>query len=88
MRLDATGLPVVAGPAEAAVLGNALVQARAAGVVGGGLPELRAPLRATQPPRHYDPAGDRAAWDEATDRVHSPSGPSGRNRRKEGEACA
>ncbi|GAA4894120.1 rhamnulokinase family protein [Streptomyces coeruleoprunus] len=69
LTADATGLPVVAGPAEAAALGNALVQARAAGVVDGGLPRLRALLRATQPLRYYDPAGDRAAWDEAADRI-------------------
>jgi rhamnulokinase len=33
---------VVAGPVEAAALGNVLVQARAAGVVDGGLDSLRA----------------------------------------------
>lgn len=36
------GLPVVAGPPEAAALGNALVQARAAGVLSGDLRTLRA----------------------------------------------
>jgi rhamnulokinase len=69
LTADATGLPVVAGPAEAAALGNVLVQARAAGVVTGDLTELRALLRATQPLRYYDPAGGRAAWDEAADRI-------------------
>lgn len=82
LTADATGLPVVAGPAEAAALGNALVQARAAGVVEGGRAELRELLRATQPLRHYDPSGDRAAWDRAADRFH------GRTGRKEGGACA
>jgi rhamnulokinase len=70
LTADATGLPVVAGPAEAAALGNVLVQARAAGAVSGGLTELRALLRATQPLRYYNPAGDRAAWDEAADRIN------------------
>ncbi|MEU3463438.1 rhamnulokinase family protein [Streptomyces sp. NPDC006733] len=65
LTADACGLPVVAGPAEAAALGNVLVQARAAGVVGGGLPALRSLLRATQPLRHYAPAADRARWDAA-----------------------
>jgi rhamnulokinase len=69
LTADACGLPVVAGPVEAAALGNALVQARAAGVVGGGLPELRALLRATQETRTYAPAGDPAAWAAAERRL-------------------
>ncbi len=39
---DRTGLPVLAGPVEATALGNILVQARAAGVVGPGLADIRA----------------------------------------------
>lgn len=46
LTAQATGLPVVAGPVEAAALGNALVQARAVGVLGGGLGVLRAVVRA------------------------------------------
>jgi rhamnulokinase len=69
LTADACGLPVVAGPAEAAALGNVLVQARAAGAVSGGLAELRALLRATQRLRHYEPSGDRAAWDGAAARI-------------------
>ncbi|MGW6743497.1 rhamnulokinase [Streptomyces sp. NPDC055025] len=65
LTADACGLPVVAGPAEAAALGNVLVQARAAGAVRGGLAELRALLRATLELRRYEPAGDRARWDRA-----------------------
>ncbi len=41
LTADACELPVVAGPVEAAAYGNVLVQARAAGVVEGGLTELR-----------------------------------------------
>ncbi|MFJ4228895.1 rhamnulokinase family protein [Paenarthrobacter nicotinovorans] len=42
LTANATRKPVVAGPVEATALGNVLVQARAAGVVDGGLAELRA----------------------------------------------
>ncbi|NWL28812.1 rhamnulokinase [Paenarthrobacter ureafaciens] len=41
LTADATGKTVVAGPVEATALGNVLVQARAAGVVTGGLAQLR-----------------------------------------------
>jgi rhamnulokinase len=69
LTADACGLPVVAGPVEAAALGNALVQARAAGVVSGGLADLRALLRKTQEVRSYRPSGDPAAWDAAEQRI-------------------
>ncbi|MFJ1596593.1 rhamnulokinase family protein [Streptomyces sp. NPDC088261] len=68
LTADACGLPVVAGPAEAAALGNVLVQARAAGAVRGDLTDLRALLRGTLEPRRYEPSGDRAAWDDAARR--------------------
>lgn len=45
LTAEATGKPVIAGPAEATALGNILVQARAAGAINGGLPELRAAVR-------------------------------------------
>ena len=41
LTADACGLPVVAGPVEAAAYGNVLVQARAVGVVDGSLADLR-----------------------------------------------
>jgi rhamnulokinase len=69
LAADACGVPVVAGPVEAAALGNALVQGRAAGVVGGGLAELRALLRATQETRSYLPSGSRDPWDAAERRL-------------------
>jgi rhamnulokinase len=46
LAADACGLPVVAGPVEAAAYGNVLVQARTAGVLSGSLAELRALLPA------------------------------------------
>ena len=69
LTADACGLPVVAGPTEAAALGNALVQARALGVISGGLPELRRLLIATQPLRLHHPSGDPQIWADAADRV-------------------
>jgi rhamnulokinase len=47
LTADACGLPVVAGPVEAAAYGNVLVQARAVGVINGSLPELRKLIPAT-----------------------------------------
>ena len=70
LTADACGLPVVAGPVEAAALGNVTVQARAGGVVDGGLAELRGLVRATQQVRTFAPAtGSEAAWRAAADRV-------------------
>ncbi|NUS11982.1 MAG: rhamnulokinase [Streptomyces sp.] len=68
LTADACGLPVLAGPPEAAALGNVLVQARARGL----LPDrraMRALLAATQPVTRYEPSGDPAAWEEAARRV-------------------
>jgi len=65
LTADACGLPVVAGPAEAAALGNTLVQARALGAVE----DLRSLVARTQPMSRYEPAGDAAAWDEAAARI-------------------
>jgi rhamnulokinase len=70
LTADACGLPVVAGPVEAAALGNALVQARAGGAVTGGLPELRELLRRTLAVGTYQPsAGAEGAWAAAGERV-------------------
>ena len=55
LTADACGLPVVAGPKEAAALGNVLVQARALGVEMPTLTEMRALVRATQPLTRYEP---------------------------------
>ncbi len=55
LTADACGLPVVAGPKEAAALGNVLVQARALGVEMPTLTEMRALVRETQPLTRYEP---------------------------------
>ncbi|HEY7048513.1 MAG TPA: rhamnulokinase family protein [Jatrophihabitantaceae bacterium] len=62
LTADACGRPVVAGPAEAAALGNLLVQAQAAGVLDGGLDAMRALIVRTQSLERYEPRGDDAAW--------------------------
>lgn len=69
LTADACGLPVVAGPAEAAALGNVLVQARAAGALDGSLAGLRALLRSTQRLDHYTARPGAAAWDDAAARI-------------------
>jgi rhamnulokinase len=65
LTADATGLPVVAGPAEATALGNVLVQARALGAAPDSLNGLRALLRnspAVAGLRRYAPSSDTRAW--------------------------
>ncbi|WP_416979922.1 rhamnulokinase [Streptomyces sp. T028] len=72
LTADATGLPVIAGPTEATALGNILVQARAAGLVGD-LPAMRRLVADTQHLRRYAPRGDTAVWDAAEARL-TPTG--------------
>ncbi|MFI8524285.1 rhamnulokinase family protein [Promicromonospora sukumoe] len=55
LTAEATGLPVVAGPVEATALGNVLVQARAVGLLPGGLTALRDVVRASTTLRRYEP---------------------------------
>lgn len=69
LTADACGLPVVAGPVEAAAYGNALVQARTLGALHGGLAELRAVLRAATPLTRYEPRDDGASWHAAEARL-------------------
>jgi rhamnulokinase len=63
----ATGLPVVAGPAEATEIGNLLVQAIGLGELGS-LAEAREVVRRSFAPAVYEPADD-AAWDDACGRL-------------------
>ena len=70
LTADACGVPVVAGPVEAAALGNVLVQARAEGAVPGELADVRALLRATQATWTYTPSPSTASgWDAAAARL-------------------
>lgn len=68
LTADACGLPVVAGPAEAAALGNVLVQARAHGLPGD-LASARELILRTQSLTRYEPSGDPAAWEAAARRT-------------------
>jgi rhamnulokinase len=69
LTADACGLPVIAGPAEAAAIGNALIQARALGAAPSDLPGLRALVRGSQRLRRFIPAGDAPRWRAAQDRL-------------------
>jgi rhamnulokinase len=66
---NACGLPAVAGPTEAASWGNVLVQARALGVAGGSLAELRSLVRRGVHLARYSPDGQEAAWARADEIV-------------------
>jgi rhamnulokinase len=66
---DACGLPVVAGPVEAACWGNTLIQARALGAAGRSLPELRSLVRQAVRLTAYQPAGPEQAWERADEIV-------------------
>jgi len=63
LTADATGRPVVAGPAEATAVGNIIVQALALGEVSS-LSEARALVRRSFDLATYEPR-ERASWDEA-----------------------
>lgn len=69
MTADAIGLPVVAGPTEATVIGNALVQLIALGELGS-IAEARALVARSAELQRYEPR-NRAGWDEAFARYKS-----------------
>ena len=64
LTADATGLPVVAGPAEATAVGNILVQAMALGLISSPAGR-RAIIRESFPLESYRPSGPPAEWDAA-----------------------
>ncbi|GAA0969846.1 rhamnulokinase family protein [Actinocorallia libanotica] len=68
LTADATGLPVIAGPAEATALGNIGIQARALGLLPD-LPALRSLIAETQPLAHYHPSTPETPWLEAAARL-------------------
>ncbi len=67
LTADATGRPVVAGPVEATVLGNAGMQLVGLGLIQGSV-ELREHVRRGARLRRFPPAEARRDWDAAYDR--------------------
>jgi rhamnulokinase len=65
---DATGIPVVAGPAEATALGNVLLQAMALGRIADST-EARQLVRQSFEPKSYEPRGAGEAWQQAAGRL-------------------
>ncbi|MBR7741762.1 rhamnulokinase [Phycicoccus sp. BSK3Z-2] len=68
LTADACGAPVLAGPVEAAALGNVLVQARALGADLPDLAAMRGLVRATHRITRYEPEGI-ADWEAAEGRL-------------------
>ena len=69
LTADALGVPVLAGPAEAAALGNGLVQARALGAALPDLAAMRALIRRTHDVRRFEPRPG-LDWDAAEARTN------------------
>jgi rhamnulokinase len=71
MTADATGLPVIAGPVEATLLGNALVQLITLGEISD-LRQGRQVLSTMPGLKNFDPhSSQKPAWDEAYGRFQS-----------------
>lgn len=77
LAAEATGLPVVAGPAESTALGNLLIQARALGDLGPGtdLPGLHRLAHASSDEAitRYEPSAAGLDWESAEARLRPPS---------------
>ena len=75
LTADACGLPVVTGPVEAAVIGNALVQAQALGSLAQGRWAARAIVASRRELLHYAPSqGEAARWHDAAERLSAHKG--------------
>ncbi|HYO38378.1 MAG TPA: rhamnulokinase family protein [Nocardioidaceae bacterium] len=62
LTADACGVPVLAGPVEAAALGNVLVQARTLGADLPDLAAMRALVTGTHTLDRYEPQGSEGEW--------------------------
>jgi len=73
LTADACGVVVIAGPVEAAALGNALVQFSALGALDGDLTALRAVAAASFPTATYQPvAANETSWADFERRLFAP----------------
>ena len=72
LTADATGIPVLAGPSEAAALGNVLVQARTLGAPLKDLAAMRDLVRRTHELHRFEPRPGAGAWDAAEARLPRP----------------
>jgi rhamnulokinase len=70
LTADACGRPVVAGPAEAAALGNLMIQAVATGDLGD-VAEGRAAIESSVKLETYEPRSQGGRWEEAVARMRS-----------------
>jgi rhamnulokinase len=77
LTADACGRPVIAGPVEATVLGNVLIQARAAGELQT-LADIRQVVRDSSACKSYEPKAT-AAWNDAYPRFNDLVTKSARN---------
>src|SRR5690625_4375116 len=71
LTADATGLRVIAGPAEGTATGNLLIQAQASGALPPGLAALREVVAPSPRPRRYEPQSSQRLWEEAESRLVS-----------------
>jgi rhamnulokinase len=72
LTADACGMPVFAGPVEAAALGNVLVQARSLGADLPDLAAMRTLIRSTHEMVSYTPTGPQEDWEDAEGRLIRP----------------
>lgn len=69
LTADAVGLPVVAGPVEAAAVGNILIQARSLGMAPLDMAGMRGLVRRSQSLHVYKPSGSQRPWQSAARRI-------------------
>jgi hypothetical protein len=79
-RMDREGVKGVLREQEIELPGNVLVQARALGVTGGSLADLRSFVRRSVHLTRYEPDEQEAAWERADEVVLASRAPAPRSR--------